>query len=161
VKWVINFLTSCMTSFFLSSLTSSLTTFVCKIFLNWICQHWLLYDKLSSNNINNNNNVSVIWVCVLKCLEVDSSQSPHSLWCICCCSHSCSCWCWFSFLCWSAAAHSVCSLFSNNGYSHAAQCEHSVHMRMYHIKSDKNLSVIVHQCNFNSESKCVDFCWLY
>ncbi len=33
--------------------------------LSWlICQHWLLYDKLSSNNINNNNNVSVIQVCV-------------------------------------------------------------------------------------------------
>ncbi len=57
-------LTSHMTSFFLSSSTSSLTTFVCEIFLNWICQHWLLYDKLSSNNINNNNNVSVIQVCI-------------------------------------------------------------------------------------------------
>jgi len=67
VKWVINPLTSCTTSFFLSSSTSSLTTFVCETFLDWICQHWLLYDKLSSNNINNNNNnVSVIWVCVLK-----------------------------------------------------------------------------------------------
>ncbi len=33
--------------------------------LSWlICQHWLLYNKLSSNNINNNNNVSVIQVCV-------------------------------------------------------------------------------------------------
>ncbi len=31
--------------------------------LSWlICQHWLSYDKLSSNNINNNNNVSVIQV---------------------------------------------------------------------------------------------------
>jgi len=53
-----------MTSFFLSSSISSLTTFVWEIFLDWICQHWLLYDKLSSNNINNNNNVSVIWVCI-------------------------------------------------------------------------------------------------
>jgi len=63
VKWVINPLTSHTTSFFLSSLTSSLTTFVCEIFLDWICQHWLSYDKLSSNNINNNNNnVSVIQI---------------------------------------------------------------------------------------------------
>jgi len=33
--------------------------------LSWlICQHWLLYNKLSSNNINNNNNVSVVQVWV-------------------------------------------------------------------------------------------------
>jgi len=63
VKWVINPLTSCMTFLFLSSSTFSLTTFVCEIFFNWICQHWLLYDKLSSNNINNNNNnVSVVQI---------------------------------------------------------------------------------------------------
>jgi len=67
MKWVINSLTSCTTSFFLFSLTSSLTTFVCEIFFSWMCQHWLLYNKLSSNNINNNNNnVSVIQICVLK-----------------------------------------------------------------------------------------------
>jgi len=60
------FLISHMTSFFLSSSTSSFTTFVCEIFLNWICQHWLLYNKLSSNNINNNNNVSVIQIHILK-----------------------------------------------------------------------------------------------
>ncbi len=64
VKWIINPLTSHMTFFFLSSSTSSLTTFVCEISLNWICQHWLSYNKLSSNNINNNNNVSVIQICV-------------------------------------------------------------------------------------------------
>jgi len=57
-------LTSHTTSFFLSSSTSSLTTFVHEIFLDWICQHWLSYNKLSSNNINNNNNVSVVWVCI-------------------------------------------------------------------------------------------------
>jgi len=67
VKWVINPLTSCTTSFFLSSSTSSLTTFVCETFLGWICQHWLSYNKLSSNNTNNNNNnVSVIQVHVSK-----------------------------------------------------------------------------------------------
>jgi len=67
VKWVINPLTSHTTFLFLSSSTSSLTTFVCEIFLDWICQHWLLYNKLSSNNINNNNNnVSVIQVHVSK-----------------------------------------------------------------------------------------------
>jgi hypothetical protein len=33
--------------------------------LDWICQHWLSYNKLSSNNNNNNNHhVSVIQVCV-------------------------------------------------------------------------------------------------
>ncbi len=57
-------LTSHTTSFFLFSSTSSLTTFVCETFLDWICQHWLLYNKRSSNNINNNNNVSVIQVCI-------------------------------------------------------------------------------------------------
>jgi len=56
--------TSCTTFLFLSSSTSSLTTFVCEIFLDWICQHWLSYNKLSSNNINNNNNVSVVQVCI-------------------------------------------------------------------------------------------------
>ncbi len=59
-------LTSHTTSLFLSSSTSSLTTFVCETFLDWICQHWLLYNKLSSNNINNNNNVSVIQVHISK-----------------------------------------------------------------------------------------------
>ncbi len=51
-----------MTFLFLSSSTSSSTSFVCEIFLDWICQHWLSYDKHSSNN--NNNNVSVIQICV-------------------------------------------------------------------------------------------------
>jgi len=54
-----------MTFLFLSSLTSSLTPFICEISFNWICQHWLLYDKLNNNNNNNNNHhVSVIQVCV-------------------------------------------------------------------------------------------------
>ncbi len=67
VKWVINPLISHTTSLFLSSSTSSLITFICEIFLDWICQHWLSYDKLSSNNTNNNNNnVNVIQVCILK-----------------------------------------------------------------------------------------------
>ncbi len=53
------------TSFFLSSSTSLSTPFVCEIFLDWICQHWLSYNKLSSNNNNNNNHhVSVVQVCV-------------------------------------------------------------------------------------------------
>ncbi len=57
--------TSHTTSFFLSSSTSSSTPFVCETFLDWICQHWLLYNKLSSNNNNNNNHhVSVVQVCV-------------------------------------------------------------------------------------------------
>ncbi len=58
-------LTSHTTSFFLFSSTSSSTPFVCEIFLDWICQHWLSYNKLSSNNNNNNNHhVSVVQVCV-------------------------------------------------------------------------------------------------
>ncbi len=62
VKWVINPFTSHTTFLFLSSSTSSLTPFVCEIFFDWICQHWLSYDKLSSNN--NSNNVSVVQICV-------------------------------------------------------------------------------------------------
>jgi len=63
-----NPLTSHTTSFFLFSSTSSLTSFVCEISLDWVCQHWLLYNKLSSNNNNNNNNhyVSVVQACVSK-----------------------------------------------------------------------------------------------
>jgi len=64
VKWVINSLIFLLKSFFLSFLTSSLSPFVCEIFLDWIFQHWLLYDKLSSNNNNNYHHVSVIQVCV-------------------------------------------------------------------------------------------------
>ena len=55
----------CTIFLFLSFSTSLLTPFICEIFLDWICQHWLLYDKLSSNNNNNNNHhVSVIQVCI-------------------------------------------------------------------------------------------------
>jgi len=64
VKWVINPLISLLKSLFLSSSTSSSLSFVCEIFLNWIFQHWLSYDKLSSNNNNNYHHVSVIQVCV-------------------------------------------------------------------------------------------------
>ncbi len=78
------------------------------------------------------------------CLKADSSQSPHSLQCIYCCSCPCGCWCWFSSLCWSAAAHSVCLLFSNNDHSHTAWCEHSVCKKMYHIESGENSLIIIH-----------------
>jgi len=65
VKWIINFLSFLLKILFSSSLTSSLLLFVCEIFLNWIFQHWLSYNKLSSNNNNNNyHHVSVIQVCV-------------------------------------------------------------------------------------------------
>ncbi len=64
VKWVINPLISLLKSFFLSSSTSSLSSFVCEIFLDWIFQQWLSYDKLSSNNNNNYHYISVIQVCV-------------------------------------------------------------------------------------------------
>jgi len=64
VKWVINSLTSFLKSLFVSFLTSSLSPFVCEIFLDWIFQYWLLYNKLSSNNNNNYYHVSVIQVCV-------------------------------------------------------------------------------------------------
>ena len=94
-------------------------------------------------------------------LEADNLQGPHSLQCVHCRSCSCSCWWRFSFLCWSAAAHSVCSLLSNNDHSCAVWCEHSVCMRMCHIESDEDSLTVVHQCNSDSESKCVDFCQLY
>jgi len=99
--------------------------------------------------------------CTDMCLRADSSQGPHSLQCICCHSHSCGCWWWFSSLCWSAAAHSVCSLFSDNGHSCAVQCECLVCTASYHTESDENSSAVVHQCNSDSESECVDFCQLY
>ncbi len=60
------------------------------------------------------------------CLEADSSQGPHSLQCVHCCSHPCDCWWRFSSLCWSAAAHSVHSLFSDKSHSCAVWCECSV-----------------------------------
>jgi len=64
VKWVINLLTFLLKSLFLSSSTSSLSSFICEIFLDWIFQHWLLYNKLSSNNNNNYHHISVVQVCV-------------------------------------------------------------------------------------------------
>ena len=98
--------------------------------------------------------------CTGMCLRADSSQSLHSLWCIHCCPHSCDCWCWFSSLCWSAAAHLVHSFFSDKSHSCTVQCECSVYMAMHHTESDEDSSVIVHQCNSDSESRCVDFCQL-
>jgi hypothetical protein len=80
--------------FFLSSLTSSLTSFVCETFLDWICQHWLSYNKLSSNNNNNNNHhVSVIQVCVSELTTCRPSFVQH----LCCHSHSYRHWCQFAF----------------------------------------------------------------
>jgi len=99
--------------------------------------------------------------CTDMCLKADSSQSSHSLWCICCHSCSCDCWWWYSSLYWSAAACSVHLLFSDNDHSHTAQCEHSVCTTLYHIRSNKNSLTVVHQCNSDSESRCVDFCQLY
>ncbi len=49
----------------------------------------------------------------------------------------------------------------NNGHLCTAQCEHFVHTAMCHTESNKNSSAVIHQCNSDSESKCVDFCWLY
>ena len=94
-------------------------------------------------------------------LKADSSQGSHSLQCICCCSHPCECWCQFSSLCWSATAHSVHSLFSDKRHSHAAQCECFVCTALYFAESGKDSSAVIHQCNSDSESECVDFCWLY
>ncbi len=64
VKWVINPLIFFLKSLFLSSSTSSSSSFICETFLDQIFQHWLLYDKHSSNNNNNYHHVSVIQVCV-------------------------------------------------------------------------------------------------
>ncbi len=65
VKWVINSLTFLLKFLFLLSSTSSSLPFICETFLDWIFQHWLSYNKLSSNNNNNNyHHVSVIQVSV-------------------------------------------------------------------------------------------------
>jgi len=63
VKWVINSFFSNLFFFFLQLLHSHLL--YVKSFLIDTFQHWLLYDKLSSNNnINNYYHISVIQVCV-------------------------------------------------------------------------------------------------
>ncbi len=98
--------------------------------------------------------------CTGMCLEADSSQGPHSLQCVHCCSYSCGCWCWFSSLCWSAAAHSVCSFSSDKSHSCAAQCECSVCMTMHHIEPGEDSLTIIHKHNSDSESGCVGFCRL-
>ncbi len=95
------------------------------------------------------------------CFKADSSQSPCSLQCVHCCPHSCDCWWRFSSLCWSAAAHSVCSLLSDKSHSCAVWCEHLICTTLYHVKSDEDSSAVIHQCNSDSESKCVDFWQLY
>jgi len=65
VKWVINPLIFFLKSLFLSSLTSSSSSFICETFFDWIFQHWLLYDKLSSNNNNNNyHHINVVQIYV-------------------------------------------------------------------------------------------------
>jgi len=93
-------------------------------------------------------------------LEADSSQGPHSLWCICCHPCSCGCWHWFSSLCWSAAACSVHSLFSDKRHPCAVWCECFVHTATHHTESGENSLIIIHKCNSDSESRCVDVCWL-
>ncbi len=99
--------------------------------------------------------------CTDMCLRADSSQRPHSLQCICCCSHSCGCQWRFSSFCWSATAHSVHSLFSDKSHSCAVWCECLVCTASYYVESDKDSLIIVHQCNSDSELKCVDFWRLY
>jgi len=94
-------------------------------------------------------------------LEADSSQGPHSLQCVHCCPHPCDCWWRFSSLYWSAAAHSVHSLLSNKGHSHAVQCECLICTALYSAEPGENSSAIVHQCNSDLKSECVDFCLLY
>jgi len=65
VKWVI--ISHLTYDFSFSFFFNFFTHNFCMWNLSWlICQHWLSYDKLNSNNINNNNNVSVIQVCVSK-----------------------------------------------------------------------------------------------
>jgi len=67
VKWVINsssFFSNLF--FFLLQLLHCHLSYVKSLLINTF-QHWLLYNKLSSNNnINNYHHVSVIQVCVLK-----------------------------------------------------------------------------------------------
>ncbi len=98
--------------------------------------------------------------CTGTCLEADSSQGSCSLWHICCCSHPCNCWCWFSSLCWSAAACPVHSFLLDKRHLYAVWCECSVCTAMHHIEPGENSLTIVHKCNSNSESRCVDVCRL-
>ncbi len=65
VKWVINLLFSNL-FFFLFQLLHPHLLYVKSLLIDTF-QHWLLYDKLSSNNnINNFHHISVIQVCVSK-----------------------------------------------------------------------------------------------
>jgi len=156
VKWVIN-LPHLTYDFFFSFFFNFFTDTFCMWNLSWL----------------NMSTLTLIWQAQQQqqqqqckchtgmCLKADSSQGPHSLQCICCCSYSCHCWWWFSSLCWSAAAHSVHSLFSDNDYSCTVWCECSVCTALYYTESDENSSVIIHQCNSDSESECVGFCQLY
>jgi len=157
VKWVINppYLTY---NFSFSFFFNFFTDIFCMWNLSWLNMSALTLIWQAQQQQQQQQQCKC---CTGTCLRADSSQSPHSLWCICCCSHPCSCQWWFSSLCWSAAACSVCSLFSDNGHCHTAQCECFVCTALYHTKSDENSSAIVHQCNSDSELRCVGFCQLY
>ncbi len=65
VKWVITFSPHIQLLFFFLLQLLHWHLLYVKPFLIEYVQHWLLYDKLSSNNNNNNNHhVSVVWACV-------------------------------------------------------------------------------------------------
>jgi hypothetical protein len=91
--------------FLLQLLYSSL---VCEISLIDTFQHWLLYNKLSSNNnINNYHHVSVIQICVLKLTTCRVFCLVQHL---CCHSHLCEHQCQFCSQDWSTAACFVCNI---------------------------------------------------
>jgi hypothetical protein len=107
-----------------------------------------LYNKLSSNNNNNNNHhVSVIQVCVSE-LTAHRALILYNTYVAVLVLADADV---NSVLCWSTAACLLLTL-SDNGHSCAAQCECLVCTAMYHIESDENSSVVIHQCNSDSES---------
>ncbi len=99
--------------------------------------------------------------CTNMCLWADNLYSFCLVQHLHCCFCSCRCWCQFCSWGWSTAACFVHSLLSDNDHSCSAQWQHFVHTDLYHITADENSSAVVHQCDSDSESECVDFWQLY
>jgi len=109
-----------------------------------------LYDKLSNNNINNNNNnVSVIQVHVLK-LTAHRALILYNV---------------YIAVLTLVTADEDSVLFVDQQqltqYTHFSQTRvilvlSDVNVLFVH-ESNKNSSAVVHQCNSDSESECVDF----
>jgi hypothetical protein len=124
--------------------------------LDWIFQHWLLYDKLSSNNNNNYHHVSVIQVCVSE-LTTCRALVLYNTYVV---AFVLADWCQFCSWGWSTAACFVCSLFSDNGHSHSAQWQCFVCTDLYHTAADENSSLLYINAIL-IQSQNVDFWQLY